>query len=194
MTTDGEIFKKLQEKTNTELEMTWIPSSTYSDKLSATVASDEMPSVIIVLNQKLPYIVNFVRSGMFWEVGPYLKNYPNLSKMNPIALDAISIDGKVYGIYRERDLAKDGLMLRKDWLDNLGLKLPKTLNDFYNVLKAFTNDDPDKNGKKDTVGLVEQQVTAGWRSMVDGTAVRLTGRSRTAKQARLICLLLMWKR
>ncbi|MCL6456735.1 MAG: extracellular solute-binding protein [Gorillibacterium sp.] len=166
MSTDGEIFKRLQEKTNTVLKMTWVPSSTYGDKLSATVASGELPSVITVLNQKLPYIVNSVRSGMFWELGPYLKDYPNLSRMNPIATDAISIDGKVYGIYRARDLAKDGIILRKDWLDQLNLKEPKTIDEFYNVLKAFVNDDPDQNGKKDTIGLVEQQAAAGWRSMV----------------------------
>ncbi|MEK8130332.1 extracellular solute-binding protein [Paenibacillus filicis] len=166
MSTDGELFKRLQEKTNTDLKLTWVPSSTYEDKLSSTVASGELPSVITVLNQKLPYIVNSARAGMFWEVGPYLKDYPNLSKMNPLALEAVSIDGKIYGIYRERDLAKDGIMLRKDWLDNLGLKEPKTIDEFYNVLKAFAQNDPDKNGKADTVGLVEQQVTAAWRSML----------------------------
>ncbi|WP_159885784.1 extracellular solute-binding protein [Paenibacillus puerhi] len=166
MSTDGELYKRLQEKTNTELKLTWVPSSTYEDKLSSTVASGELPSVITVLNQKLPYIVNSVRSGMFWEIGPYLKDYPNLSRMNPIALEAVSIDGKIYGIYRERDLAKDGIMLRKDWLDNLGLKEPKTIQEFYEVLKAFTHNDPDKNGKADTVGLVEQQAAASWRSML----------------------------
>lgn len=164
--TNGEIFKRIEERTNTKLTLTWVPSSTYSDKLSATVASGELPSAILVLNQKLPYIVNSVRSGMFWEVGPYLNEYPNLSKMNDIALDAISIDGKVYGIYRERDLARDGVMLRKDWLDNLGLEVPKTLDDFYNVLKAFVNDDPDQNGKADTMGMAESQVSGSWRSML----------------------------
>ncbi len=164
--TNGEIFKKLEERTNTKLTLTWIPSSTYSDKLSATVASGELPSAVLVLNQKLPYIVNAVRSGMFWEVGPYLKDYPNLSRMNKIALDAVSIDGKVYGLYRERDLARDGVMLRKDWLDNVGMPVPKTLDDFYNVLKAFVNKDPDKNGKADTIGMAESQVSGSWRSML----------------------------
>ncbi|MGG1514408.1 extracellular solute-binding protein [Paenibacillus oryzisoli] len=166
MSTDGEIFKKIQSVTNTELKLNWVPSATYTDKLSATVASGELPTVITVLNQKAPFIINSVRSGMFWELGPYLKDYPNLSRMNPIALNAISIDGKVYGIYRERDLARDGVTLRKDWLDNLGLKEPKTIDEFYNVLKAFTNNDPDKNGKNDTIGLVEQQTPAGWRDML----------------------------
>lgn len=164
--TNGEIFKKLEERTNTKLTLTWIPSSTYPDKLSATVASGELPSAVLVLNQKLPYIVNAVRSGMFWEVGPYLKDYPNLSKMNKIALDAISIDGKVYGLYRERDLARDGVMLRKDWLDNVGMQVPKTIDDFYKVLKAFVNNDPDKNGKPDTIGMAESQVSGSWRSML----------------------------
>jgi putative aldouronate transport system substrate-binding protein len=164
--TNGEIFKKLEERTNTKLTLTWVPSSTYSDKLSATVVSGELPSAILVLNQKLPYIVNSVRSGMFWEIGPYLKDYPNLSRMNKIALDAISIDGKVYGIYRERDLARDGVMLRKDWLENVGMQTPKTLDEFYNVLKAFVNNDPDKNGKADTIGMAESQVSGSWRSML----------------------------
>jgi putative aldouronate transport system substrate-binding protein len=166
MDTQGEMFKKLKERTNTDLTLTWIPSATYPDKLSATVASGELPSAVLVLDQKLPYIVNSVRSGMFWEVGPYLKDYPNLSRMNKISLDNISIDGKVYGIYRERDLARDGVMLRKDWLDNVGLKAPKTIDEFYNVLKAFVNNDPDKNGKADTMGLAEQQLSTSWKAML----------------------------
>ena len=166
VSTDGEIFKLLEERTNTKLNITWVPSSTYGDKLSATVASGELPSAVLVLDQKLPYIVNSARAGMFWEVGPYLKDYPNLSKMTENALSAVSIDGKVYGIYRERDLARDGVMLRKDWLDNVSLEVPKTIDDLYNVLKAFVNEDPDKNGKADTIGLAESQVSSSWRSML----------------------------
>lgn len=166
LATDGEIYKRITDKTNTELKLNWVPSSSYNDKLSATIASGDLPSVITVLNPKLPYIVNSVRSGMFWEVGPYLKDYPNLKKLSPMVLNNASIDGKVYSIYRDRDLARDGLMLRKDWLDNLGLKEPKTIDELYEVLKAFTNNDPDKNGKNDTVGLVEQQVSAGWKHVL----------------------------
>ncbi|MEK0312608.1 ABC transporter substrate-binding protein [Cohnella sp. 56] len=44
-------------------------------------------------------------------------------------------------------------ILRKDWLDKLGLPVPTTLDEYVNVLKAFANGDPDGNGKKDTYGL-----------------------------------------
>ncbi|HET7616456.1 MAG TPA: extracellular solute-binding protein, partial [Bacillales bacterium] len=39
------------------------------------------------------------------------------------------------------------------WLEKLGLQQPKTLEDFYHVLKAFKDKDPDGNGKNDTYGL-----------------------------------------
>lgn len=42
---------------------------------------------------------------------------------------------------------------RKDWLDKLGLEVPKTLDDYEKVLTAFVEEDPDGNGKKDTAGL-----------------------------------------
>ncbi|MDQ0059053.1 extracellular solute-binding protein [Paenibacillus harenae] len=153
MPADSSVLKMLEEKTGTKLSVSWVPSSTYTDKLSATVASGELPKTFVALEAKASFIVNAARSGMFWEVGPYLKNYPNLSKMSEIVLNNISIDGKVYGLYRERDLARFGLMIRQDWLSNLGIQTPKNVDELYNVLKAFASGDPDKNGKHDTIGL-----------------------------------------
>jgi putative aldouronate transport system substrate-binding protein len=153
MPADSSVLKALEEKTNTKLSVSWVPSSSYTDKLSATVASGELPKTFVALEPKASYIVNAARSGMFWEVGPYLKSYPNLSKMSDIVLKNVSIDGKIYGVYRERDLARFGLMIRQDWLTNLGLQAPKNVDELYNVLKSFATGDPDKNGKQDTFGL-----------------------------------------
>lgn len=44
-------------------------------------------------------------------------------------------------------------MIRKDWLDKLNLEVPETLDDWYNVLKAFKNQDPNGNGKADEIPL-----------------------------------------
>lgn len=48
---------------------------------------------------------------------------------------------------------QDFLWLRKDWLDNLGLKEPSTMDEVADVLRAFIENDPDGNGQADTVGL-----------------------------------------
>lgn len=50
-------------------------------------------------------------------------------------------------------MAYGGLWIRKDWLNNLGLKEPTTLGELAGVAKKFTENDPDGNGKKDTYGL-----------------------------------------
>ncbi|MDF2926714.1 MAG: ytcQ 2 [Paenibacillaceae bacterium] len=157
---DSEALKVIEEYTNTDLNITWVPGSAYNDKLNVTLASGDLPMVVTALNVKDSAIINAMRSGMFWEVGPYLKDYPNLSKLNANVLNNVSVDGKIYGVYRFRPIARNGITFRKDWLDNLGLQEPKTLDELYNVIKAFTLNDPDKNGNADTYGLTEGDTVA----------------------------------
>ena len=45
------------------------------------------------------------------------------------------------------------MFIRQDWLDNLGLKMPTTIEELKEVARAFTEDDPDGNGQNDTYGL-----------------------------------------
>ena len=85
--------------------------------------------------------------------------------MKEIITNNASIDGKTYATDRARALGRNGVTIRKDWLENLGLEEPKTIDEFYNVLKAFTKDDPDGNGKDDTYGLVASKFTGPWDNM-----------------------------
>ena len=45
------------------------------------------------------------------------------------------------------------LWIRQDWLDNLKLEVPTTIDELEEVMRAFTEDDPDGNGQDDTYGL-----------------------------------------
>ncbi|CAN7184337.1 extracellular solute-binding protein [Paenibacillus sp. LjRoot56] len=159
---DSEVQKQIEAYTNTKLDISWVPNSSYKEKVNVTIASGELPKALLVQNNKDSNILSAVRAGVFWEVGPYLKDYPNLSKMNPSVFDNIKVDGKIYGLYRARDLATYGVIFRSDWLKNVGLSAPKTIDDLYNVFKAFTLNDPDKNGKADTVGLTEEKTMDGF--------------------------------
>jgi putative aldouronate transport system substrate-binding protein len=58
------------------------------------------------------------------------------------------------------------MVIRQDWLDKLGLKAPTTLDEFMTVAKAFTENDPDGNGKKDTYGLC---------AFIDGSGLNAAG-------------------
>ena len=48
---------------------------------------------------------------------------------------------------------RKGLFIRKDWLEAVGMEMPKSWEELYEVCHAFTYNDPDGNGKNDTYGL-----------------------------------------
>jgi putative aldouronate transport system substrate-binding protein len=163
---DEPFMKAFESYTHAKLKITWVPDSVYNDKINATMASGDLPDIIIPRALKAPSIINSARSDFFWEVGKYLKDYPNLNKINKVAYDNLSIDGKVYGIPRPRPLARNGFTIRKDWLQTLNLKEPTTLDELYQVIKAFALNDPDKNGKNDTYGLVEAKGLSSFASLL----------------------------
>jgi putative aldouronate transport system substrate-binding protein len=157
------ILVALEKLTNTDLKIQWVPTGTYDEKLNATIASGQLPMVILA-NPKQPLVINAMRSGQFWEIGPYLKDYPNLDKvMNKQVLTNLSVNKKMYTIIRSRALVGDGMIYRTDWLEKVGLKPPTTLDEMYEVIKAFATKDPDGNGKADTIGLAEEKSVRGFK-------------------------------
>ncbi|MFD2116615.1 extracellular solute-binding protein [Paenibacillus yanchengensis] len=154
---NNEAIEKIEQFTNSKVNVTWVPANGYPEKLNATIASGTLPKVMVVMDMKAPIIVNSAQSGMFWELGSYLKDYEHLAKLNEIALKNSAVEGKIFSIPRERVVGRNGLIIRKDWLNNLGLEEPKTVDDLYEVIKQFATNDPDKNGTADTYGLTENK-------------------------------------
>ena len=145
------IMKQVEDYTGTHLDIMWTPKDNYDDKLNLVLAGggDDMPQ-IIATDTKSPAIINAARAGALWDVEELMKEFPHLKNAKPEVNDNIRIDGKLYGVYRGRALGRNGLTFRKDWADNLGLEAPETIEDVYNMLHAFTYDDPDGNGQDDT--------------------------------------------
>ncbi|SDD38352.1 carbohydrate ABC transporter substrate-binding protein, CUT1 family [Paenibacillus sp. UNCCL117] len=151
------VKNELERLTNTKLKYQFFPADTYEEKLNATLATGALPEVVYLKNQATFITMkSAIRDGQFWEIGPYLKDYPNLSKLKPEVLNNTKVDGKLYSLYRGVDLTRQGIIYRKDWADKLGLKAPETTEDLYAMMKAFTEQDPDGNGKKDTIGVADR--------------------------------------
>lgn len=148
------IIRAIEAYTNTKLEVWFAPDSVYDETLKVTFSSKQNMPEVIVIPEKSPSFVQAARSGLLWEVGPYLHLFPNLSEADEIVLRNISVDGKVYGVYRAREKSRIGISYRKDWLEKVGLEEPRTIEEFYEMLRAFTYDDPDDNGIDDTYGMV----------------------------------------
>jgi len=151
------VEKEIERLTNTELTYQFFPADTYEEKLNASFATGSLPQVTYLKNQSTFLLMkDAIREGQFWEIGPYLSEFPNLSKMKEFILNNTKVDGKLYSLYVGRPLARQGIIYRKDWADKLGLKAPETVDDLFEMAKQFTEKDPDGNGKPDTIGLADR--------------------------------------
>lgn len=142
----------LEELSGYDINLEFLLNSSYEDQLNTRMAAGNLPALVAITGKTASVISN-ARAGAFWDITDHYKSYPNLAKANEIVMNNISIDGRIYGIYRARPLGRNGISYRRDWLKNVGLEEPKTMDDLYNVLKAFTTGDPDKNGQDDTYGM-----------------------------------------
>ncbi|TDQ42891.1 extracellular solute-binding protein [Aureibacillus halotolerans] len=149
---DNEIERIIEDYTGVDLSIQAYPSATYGEKLPVMVASGDLPKAVYT-NMDGAYMENALQNGVFWEIGPYLEDYPNLSSIDDIIYKNTSFKGKIYGLPKVREIARDVFIYRHDWLENVGLEEPETIDDFYNVMKAFTTEDPDQNGEDDTYGM-----------------------------------------
>ena len=150
----GEIQTAVEKLIGKKLSITWVPNADYNDKTNVTLASNNIPQVMVVQGDKQPSFVRTAQAGAFWDLTGKLDKYPNLKPANEQTGRNASVNGKIYGIYRVRPLLRSAVLLRKDWLAKVGLPMPESVDDLYRIAKAFTEQDPDGDGKKNTYGLI----------------------------------------
>ncbi|MCI3923028.1 extracellular solute-binding protein [Paenibacillus sp. TRM 82003] len=151
------IERLLEERTGFDIEVQWTPDGSYEEKFNASMATDTLPEAVYLKNAAmLAQLRDPIRNGLFWEIGPLLDEYDNLRRLKPDVLGNSAVDGKIYGIYQERPLSRQGIVYRKDWADRLGIEAPRTIEQFREMLYRFTFDDPDGNGIQDTFGLADR--------------------------------------
>lgn len=148
---DSETELAIEKYTNSKIDIQWIPAAAFEDKKNIMIASSDMPKAFKITSNATTLAA--IQSGLFWEIGPLLDDYKNLSALDDYYYDNIKVDGKLYGLPLYRDTGRAGLVYRKDWFDELGLKLPVTLDDWYKAMKTIAEKDPDKNGAQDTYGM-----------------------------------------
>lgn len=146
-----EIVKAYKDLTGIDLQITTIDHNSYNDQLSLAFASGDVPDVVILSAE---YYAAYASQGALADLSSYWENSETKAsgRINETYIDGLYINDALYGFTGARG---NGCMtyLRQDWLDNLGLEAPTTYDEYLNVLRAFVNNDPDGNGKNDTMGV-----------------------------------------
>jgi putative aldouronate transport system substrate-binding protein len=145
----------IEAHTNTDINVILPPLEGYREKLSLFMSMDNKPDMINVFDDV--WVASYVNQNALMPLDELIDKYgPDLKARIPKeAWDKVTLNGKIYAIPSLNEVKGVELMYaRKDWLDHLGLKPPRTLDEYYQVIKAFKENDPDGNGKDDTIGLL----------------------------------------
>jgi putative aldouronate transport system substrate-binding protein len=161
------IIERFYELTGVELKVIIPPHQQYKEKLQVMAASGDLPDVWQVWT---PLDLTFAREGVNIPLDDYIAESKNIRRIDKHHFLPFTVDGKIYGIPFNGG-GGTVTYVRQDWLDNLGMEAPTTLNEFIEVAKAFNFEDPDRNGKDDTVGY--SSIASGvspyyWPTMLQG--------------------------
>lgn len=145
----------IQEKTNIKINFEEIPDTEWDTKVNLLIASDELPDAFIYGSFSAAELADYGSQGVFLalndiieEHGYYVKQVFDQQEALPGAYTAL--DGNIYTLPDINECYHCFYSVRawinQQWLTNLGLEYPNTVDEFVNVLRAFKEQDANGNG------------------------------------------------
>lgn len=158
---DNSYTRFLKDDLNIEVVYDWVASSSdFEEKMNLCIGSGTIPELMNVnatqyrallkydmiqpLDQYFDDYASDALKGYVESGGEELKKCISNDKGEMMAIPAPNITAG--GI--------NEMWIRQDWLDNLGLEVPRTWDELVTVAEAFVTQDPDGNGEADTIGIL----------------------------------------
>ena len=167
------VLDEFYKLTKAKLEVIIPPHQQYAEKLQVMATSGDLPDVWQVWS---PLDLTFAREGVNIPLDDFIADSENVKRIDPGHFLPFTVAGKIYGIPFNGG-GGTVTYIRKDWLDNLNMRVPTTIDEMIAVAKAFTTDDPDGNGKNDTVGYTSLASGVSpyyWPNMLQGAVPDFT--------------------
>lgn len=142
------------------INVEYVPVSRWDEvtKMQSMIASQTSPDITITYTYA--YAEDYYNQGGIWDLSEFIDGENQARNMKAyLGEDVIDIgrnsNQELYGIVAKRaTTAKSNLFIRKDWLDALGLDIPTTPDELYEMLDQFVHNNPD--GRKDVMGVFYQ--------------------------------------
>lgn len=116
-----------------------VSNNEYTTILELAFASGEVPDLFDISGDNLAV---YAKKNAIADLTDLVKNSEFYDQVDPAIWDSLTLDGKIYGVPME---TPSGAVtyVRKDWLDRLGMEVPKTYDEFTAMLTAFKNEIPE---------------------------------------------------
>ncbi len=149
-------FVEYEKRLGIKFDATTYTNEQWDSRLTLMMASDEMPDILGMGNSPMSRseVEQYAADGYLLDFSEYLDLMPNLTKYMeeyPEFAKSITLeDGGIYGFtflnIRSDACFQNYILMSQTWLDNVGMEQPESLDDLYNVLTAFKEQDANGNG------------------------------------------------
>ncbi len=171
---DTPFYKELEKRTGVKIKFMHAPLGQEKEQLNLMIAAGDLPDMMEYTWLDIPGgPEKAIKDGTIAELnGLMLKDAPNLKKVlreNKTVDKMVKTDSGKYYVFPFLRIDDElvvyiGPMVRKDWLKDLGLPVPTTIDEWYTMLKAF------KEKKNASAPLVLPAIAS-----VSLNAIKLTG-------------------
>lgn len=172
--TTNEFTQWYEEQTNIHVD--WqIASGDLAQSKNVMLASGNYPDVMLDCNINRSEQLVYGEQGIFIDLTQLINEQTKWIKET---LDArpevkerlVTPQGKIYGLPKINDVYhgtySNKMWVYQPWLDKLGIETPTTTEEFYQMLKAFKEQDPNGNGIADEIPMAATKDLGG--SGIDG--------------------------
>ncbi len=163
---------EIEEALGVDLKFKTFPAADYDSKLNLMVmGGDKLPDIIINPGDS---VYSWAQEGAIIGLKKYYDD-PNMSATIRQASEANDIDivsyltqpdGEVYCLPAWTGSPNANVWrkawINQVWVEQLGMEMPKTTDELYEVLKKVSSTDMNGNGKQDEIGMTGYKVTGDW--------------------------------
>lgn len=166
----------MEEQFNVIIDWELAPGDGLQERKQLALASGDYPEVFLEGKFNKSDIQRYGKQGVLLPLNELIEQYaPNVQKAFeevPYLKAAITApDGNIYGLPRVNECYhctySFKFWINKAWLDELGLPLPETTEQFYETMKAFKEQDPNGNGKQDEIPMTGANMKSVWNGNFD---------------------------
>ncbi len=185
---DMAVFKTMAEQSNIDFTFTTPPMADFATKLNLAFASGDLADVLFGTDSNsltAAMEMDYGKQGILVPIEDLIAdNMPNFNKIleeNPEIRKSITTpDGHIYSlpmIHRGNTAIwpRGPVWYNGEWLKALNVtELPKTVDEFYDLLVRMRDEDPNGNGKADEIPLtdVKMDSTRPWLMSAFGITER----------------------
>ncbi|MGI6226892.1 MAG: hypothetical protein ACOYJ1_11625 [Peptococcales bacterium] len=152
---DALIVKEVDERFNVDIEIVKA-NSNRPEEMNLLFASGEIPDHIFIRSGDINMILEEellreIPAKMVKEVAPTY--YDLVMQYHPYIVDSVAYNKETdsfLAIPQGQGELFPFTVLRTDWLEKVGVNMPTNLEEFEEVCRLFTEEDPDGNDKDDT--------------------------------------------